>query len=120
MGSLIMIIEATGISCTYDGPDVLSDLSLRIEPGEFVAITGPNGSGKSTLLRTLSRVLKPKLGQHGFTGDNFPALQQHQPRRHVAAAVVYPYKGIAFHGTPRGFRATLKPHVHRFGGLSQV
>jgi iron complex transport system ATP-binding protein len=84
MGSLYMIIEATGISCTYDGPDVLSDLSLRIEPGEFVAITGPNGSGKSTLLRTLSRVLKPKLGQALLDGINLYEISPAESARSIA------------------------------------
>ncbi|MDP6959054.1 MAG: ABC transporter ATP-binding protein [Planctomycetota bacterium] len=79
-----MLLEAAGISCTYDGPDVLNDLSLRIEPGEFVAVTGPNGSGKSTLLRTLSRVLKPKLGQALLDGKNLYELSPAESARSIA------------------------------------
>ncbi len=80
----LMLLEAAGISCTYDGPDVLNDLSLRIEPGEFVAVTGPNGSGKSTLLRTLSRVLKPKLGQALLDGKNLYELSPGESARSIA------------------------------------
>ncbi len=59
MGAETMLLEAAGITCSYDGPDVLRDVTLRVQPGEFVAVAGPNGSGKSTLLRALSRVLRP-------------------------------------------------------------
>jgi ATP-binding cassette subfamily B protein len=41
---------------------VLKDVSLRVRPGERVAILGPNGAGKSTLLRLVLRLADPKRG----------------------------------------------------------
>ena len=46
-----------------DSPDVLHDVSLRIEPGAFVALVGPSGSGKSTVLRLLLGFETPDEGQ---------------------------------------------------------
>ncbi|QFU18075.1 ATP-binding cassette domain-containing protein [Microvirga thermotolerans] len=43
-------------------PDVLSGASLRIEPGEFVAITGPSGGGKTTLLKIMLGLFRPRTG----------------------------------------------------------
>ena len=42
--------------------DVLSDINLNIDSGEFVSILGPSGSGKSTLLRLASNLAKPTKG----------------------------------------------------------
>jgi iron complex transport system ATP-binding protein len=78
-----MILEVTGVSCAYDGVEVLSDVTLRVAPGEFVAVAGPNGSGKSTLLRAMSRVLRPRLGSALLDGRDLYAL----PARESAQAI---------------------------------
>jgi putative ABC transport system ATP-binding protein len=43
--------------------EVLSDLSLSVENGEFVAVTGPSGNGKSTLLNMITGIDRPTMGE---------------------------------------------------------
>lgn len=64
-------IEVSGVSFRYeeDGPMILDDLSLKIEPGEYVGIVGKSGSGKSTLMRLLLGFEKPLTG--GIYYDNY-------------------------------------------------
>ena len=64
-------IEVSGLSFRYseDGPLILDDLSLRIEPGEYVGIVGKSGCGKSTLMRLLLGFEKPLSG--GIYYDNY-------------------------------------------------
>jgi ABC-type Mn2+/Zn2+ transport system ATPase subunit len=46
-------IEVERLTCAYDGPPVLDDVSLRIDSGAFVGFVGPSGAGKTTLLKAL-------------------------------------------------------------------
>ena len=64
-------IEVSGVSFRYreDGPLVLDDLNLRIDPGEYVGIVGKSGSGKSTLMRLLLGFEQPLSG--GIYYDNY-------------------------------------------------
>lgn len=79
-----MILEVSGVSCAYDGADALSDVTFRLSPGDFAAVAGPNGSGKSTLIRTLSRVLRPRLGSTLLDGNDLYTIPARQSAQAIA------------------------------------
>jgi ATP-binding cassette, subfamily B, bacterial MsbA len=57
-------IEFRDVSFTYPGTETgIHNLSLTIEPSEFVAIVGPSGAGKSTIFHLISRLHRPVSGQ---------------------------------------------------------
>jgi ATP-binding cassette subfamily F protein uup len=57
-----LVIEAAGISKSYDGRAIVADFSIRIQRGDRIGIVGPNGSGKTTLINMLTGVLQPDQG----------------------------------------------------------
>lgn len=60
------------------GPkNVLSNLNLKVDPGEAVALLGPSGAGKTTLLRLLNRALRPESGSVLVDGRNLDDLTAH-------------------------------------------
>src|SRR4051812_28014828 len=58
------------------GPEVLRDLSFRIEPHSFQFLTGPSGSGKSSLLRLLFLSLRPTRGLITLFGHDIASLSK--------------------------------------------
>jgi NHLM bacteriocin system ABC transporter ATP-binding protein len=76
-------ISLVGVSFAYqpDMPLVLDNLSLHINPGEFVAIVGPTGCGKSTLLRLLLGFEKPVSGALLYDGQDLANLDLQAVRR---------------------------------------
>jgi branched-chain amino acid transport system ATP-binding protein len=63
-----MIFEAKDLTVFYGKAIALKDVTLRVEPGEIVAIIGGNGAGKTTLLRTISGLKQPAAGALFFQG----------------------------------------------------
>jgi ATP-binding cassette subfamily B protein RaxB len=63
-------IELRNVSFRYapDDPWILKDVSLKIEPGESVAIAGPSGCGKTTLLKIMLGQLEPQEGSVSVGG----------------------------------------------------
>ncbi len=72
------VVEATELTKTFPMPagpvTALRDVSLRIDPGEYVAVTGPSGCGKSTLLHLLGSVDTPTSGTLRFEGEEIGTL----------------------------------------------
>ena len=56
------MLELRALSAGYGHTEVLREVSLRIEPGEIVALVGANGAGKSSLVKTVSGLLRPTGG----------------------------------------------------------
>src|SRR5699024_3304218 len=54
----------------------LDNLSLSVEPGEFVAIIGPSGSGKSTFLSIAGALLQPSEGKVMIDGEDIATLSE--------------------------------------------
>ena len=59
-----------GVIAGYGGGDVLKGVNFGVESGGVTSIVGPNGCGKSTLLKTVSGLLKPRLGSITFKGES--------------------------------------------------
>ena len=71
------MIEFTNVGLRYgQGPEVLRDLTFRIEPGSFHFLTGPSGSGKTSLLRLLLLSLRPSRGKVTLVGRDVATLNQ--------------------------------------------
>ncbi|MBR5102199.1 MAG: ATP-binding cassette domain-containing protein [Muribaculaceae bacterium] len=63
------MIEFEGVNMVFNRHKVLSDVSLSIGEGDFIAITGPNGGGKTTLLRLLLKLVNPTSGEVRYSAD---------------------------------------------------
>ena len=64
----------TGVVAGYGGGDVLKGVSFDVPKGGVTCIVGPNGSGKSTLLKTVSGLVRPRLGEIWFKGTQLVGL----------------------------------------------
>jgi cell division transport system ATP-binding protein len=60
------------------GPEVLSDVDLRLDPGSFTFLTGASGAGKSTLLKLCYLALKPSRGLISLFGQDLSTLRPSQ------------------------------------------
>lgn len=75
------MLELKNLDSGYDFLQVLWNVSLHVEQGEFVALVGPNGAGKSTTLRTVSGLLTPMGGDILFKGKSLKKLKAHEISR---------------------------------------
>jgi len=56
------VIELENVAYSYGGGELLSDISLKLQPGSFHFLTGPSGSGKTTLMKLCYGALLPTAG----------------------------------------------------------
>ena len=64
-----MILNVHALTKSFNGEDILQDVSFHIEKNEKAAIVGINGSGKTTLLKLILRQLKADSGSVTYAKD---------------------------------------------------
>jgi ABC-type multidrug transport system fused ATPase/permease subunit len=76
-------LELEEVGFAYDGPTVLSEVSLSLAPGRAVGIVGPSGAGKSTLLLLAVRAWDPTRGRVRLDGRDLRTCSADAIRRSV-------------------------------------
>src|SRR5262245_11061575 len=86
------LIELDRVGKSFDGgrAPAVREATLRIDPGQFVALVGASGSGKTTTLKFINRLLEPDSGEVRIEGEPARAADAPTLRRHIG----YVFQGI--------------------------
>ena len=74
------MIEYKHVALRYTDTDILKDVNLRIEDGEFMVLVGPSGSGKTTMLKMINRLLEPTDGNIYMVGKRIKDYDERELR----------------------------------------
>ena len=64
------LLHLSGITKRFEGIRAVSNVNLKVFPGDFLTIFGPNGAGKTTLLRIIASLTQPTVGHIEFSEEN--------------------------------------------------
>jgi putative ABC transport system ATP-binding protein len=102
-------LETRGLSRVIGERRLLNDVSVRVEPGETMAVVGPSGAGKSTFLRLLNRLDEPTSGTVLVNGQDYRAIPPRALRRRLGMVMQMAYlfpgtvaANVAFGPSQRG------------------
>ncbi len=71
------VVEIKSVSFGYNGHQVLQNINLTVQPGDFIAMIGPNGGGKTTILKLILGLLKPDQGRIRVLGQSASKASHH-------------------------------------------
>lgn len=71
------MIKYRNVNYTVDNLEILKDVNIDLQKGDFIHILGPNGGGKSTLIKLMSQMIKPTSGEITINTDKIGYLPQH-------------------------------------------
>ena len=74
------MIEYKHVALRYTEKDILKDVNLRIENGEFMVLVGPSGSGKTTMIKMVNRLLEPTDGNIYMDGKRIKDYDERELR----------------------------------------
>ena len=69
-----MLLEAKDLNVYYGAIHALHGISFNVEEGEIVTLIGANGAGKSTILKTISGLLRPRIGDVTMNGESLRTM----------------------------------------------
>jgi branched-chain amino acid transport system ATP-binding protein len=73
----MMLLEVEGLTKAFGGLVAVSDISLKVLPGEVLGLIGPNGSGKTTLLNLIAGTIRSDAGTIRMDGEDVTRLPNH-------------------------------------------
>ncbi|MGW8192967.1 MAG: ABC transporter ATP-binding protein [Desulforhopalus sp.] len=82
-----MLLEVKNLNAGYGYLQILRDVSLTVDTGEYVCFVGPNGAGKSTTLKTIAGLVSPMSGEILFDGETISGLPANKVNRKGIALV---------------------------------
>jgi len=116
-------IEFEGVSFRYStGPDVLRQVSFRVEAGEVVALVGPSGAGKSTLVDLVARFYDPTEGRILVDGVDLRELDLGSLRSLMGVVTQEPilFNDSVWHNVAYGVADATEESVHRAAGAANA
>lgn len=81
MSNGVPALELVGVDKRFGKTEIIRGASLRVQPGERVAIIGPNGAGKSTLFNLISGRFSPSGGEIRLKGERIDGLKPYEINR---------------------------------------
>ncbi len=92
-------IELRSVDFHYnENQQIITDMNLKIAPGELIAIVGPTGGGKSTLVNLIARFYEPRKGTILYDGEDYRSWSQQALQSRIGVVLQDPH---LFSGTIR-------------------
>ncbi len=126
------MLELTDLRVAYGGIKALKGVSMKVAPGEIVAMIGANGAGKTTTLKTIARLLPIASGSVKFCGKDVGSLSTEQLVKEGVSLVpegraIFPNLtvrenlelGAYLHRDPTAMRETLEDMTALFPRLGE-
>ena len=82
-----MKLEVRQVGWSVEQKRIIQNISLEVQPRQFVGLIGPNGSGKSSLLKTIYRILKPDTGMVAIDEQDVWQLSPREVAQSMAVVI---------------------------------
>lgn len=97
-------IEFKNVKFAYNKAEVLNDISIKIKPGETIALVGPTGVGKTTFINLITRFYDPVSGEILLDGHNLKEITQSSLRNNISMVLqdVFLFNGSVYENIAYG------------------
>lgn len=83
------ILKTYNLTKTYEGKDVVSNVSMGVKKGEIYGFLGPNGAGKTTVMRMITNLVKPTVGDIEIFGEKLTD-KSYEVLKRMGTIIEYP------------------------------
>lgn len=85
------LLELQNVSFVSNNDEILKDINIKVDTGDFISIVGPSGSGKSTFLKLCCHLISPTKGTIAYKDKSIIELNPFELRKKIAYCFQTPY-----------------------------